>query len=117
MLAMEPMIPNPGGRLDLDDIIGREKEIARYWKILERQSLVLGAERRLGKSHIIFKMDGRGRQGFVTVYQDLEKVHGTMELVAGVYRSVDDRLRRSQRAKARIIEAWNALLPSKNQRH
>ena len=31
---------NPGGRLDIKDVIGRDNEIARYWSVLERQGLV-----------------------------------------------------------------------------
>lgn len=111
--CMEPLATNPGGRLDLNDIVGREKEIARYWRVLARQSLVLGAERRLGKTHIVLKMHGKGRDGFTTIYQDLEAVHGVMELVRTVYRSVDQHLKLAQKAKGRVINAWEALLPKK----
>ncbi len=58
---MRPLVVNPGGRLGVEDIVGREQEIQRYWKILERQGLVLGAERRLGKTHIVLKMHELGR--------------------------------------------------------
>ena len=47
---------NPGGRLDTKDIIGRDNEIDRYWGVLQRQGLVLSAERRIGKTHILLKM-------------------------------------------------------------
>ena len=47
---------NPGGRLDIRDVVGRDNEIARYWEILARQGLVLSAERRIGKTHIALKM-------------------------------------------------------------
>ena len=47
---------NPGGRLDTKDIIGRDNEIDRYWRVLQRHGLVLSAERRIGKTHILFKM-------------------------------------------------------------
>ena len=47
---------NPGGCLDTKDIIGRDNEIDRYWRVLQRQGLVLSAERRIGKTHILFKM-------------------------------------------------------------
>ena len=40
---------NPGGRLNTEDVIGRDAEISRYWRVLERQGLVLSAERRIGK--------------------------------------------------------------------
>ena len=47
---------NPGGRLDIKDVIGRDHEIDRYWRVLDRQGLVLSAERRIGKTHILLKM-------------------------------------------------------------
>ena len=30
---------NPGGRLNTEDVIGRDDEIARYWRVIERQGL------------------------------------------------------------------------------
>ena len=47
---------NPGGRLNTRDVVGRDNEIARYWRVLERQGLVISAERRIGKTHIVLKM-------------------------------------------------------------
>lgn len=52
---------NPGGRLNTEDIIGRDNEIARYWRVLERQGLVISAERRIGKTHSL--RDGGRRRG------------------------------------------------------
>lgn len=40
----------PGGQLEIGEIIGRDKLVDRLWKILARQSLVLTAERRMGKT-------------------------------------------------------------------
>ena len=37
---------NPGGRLNTKDVMGRDNEIARYWRVRERQGLVISAERR-----------------------------------------------------------------------
>ena len=66
---------NPGGRLDTQDVVGRDSEIARYWRVLERQGLVISAERRIGKTHIILKMRDECRPGYLPFYQDLEAVH------------------------------------------
>lgn len=110
---MRPLVANPGGRLNVEDIIGREQEIRRYWKVLERQGLVLGAERRLGKTHIVWKMHAVGRQGFTTFYQDLEQVHGLTELVRALYRAVDRQLSGLAKAKRRAIDAWTTLVPKK----
>jgi hypothetical protein len=104
---------NPGGHLSIDEIVGRTAEVARYWTILERQSLVLGAERRIGKTHIVLKMHEEGRTGAVTFFQELEAIHGVLELVRSVYRTVRDHLPRAARAKARAIEVWDGFLPTK----
>ena len=50
---------------------GRDNEIARYWGVLERQGLVISAERRIGKTHIVLKMRDECRSGFLPFYQDL----------------------------------------------
>ena len=56
---------NPGGRLDIRDVVGRDDEIARYWDVLARQGLVLSAERRIGKTHIALKMRDECRNGYL----------------------------------------------------
>jgi hypothetical protein len=100
---------NPGGYLDPEDIVGREAEIARYWHVLERQGLVISAERRIGKTQILRKMQALGQSGFVTFYQELERVHSLTELVAQLYRTVDHVLPTLTRLKAKVIEAFHVL--------
>lgn len=95
----------------MDDIIGRETEIARYWSILERQGLVLGGERRIGKTQIVKKMHWRGRAGFATIYQELEAVHSLTELVRAIYVAVRARLGAAGKFKASALEAWEAIVP------
>ena len=41
------MRANPGGAIDPKDVVGRDRLIARIWEILEGQSVVLTAERRI----------------------------------------------------------------------
>jgi len=110
---MEPLEINPGGRLSLEQIIGRDQEIERYWNVLARQGLVLSSERRLGKTHILFKMHEIGRDGFVTFYQDLEKVHSPLEFVRSLYTAVDSHLSKSGKAKKALIAAWADVGPKK----
>src|SRR5271170_1611101 len=104
------MKPNPGGALDVNEIIGREGEIARYWSVLERQGLVLGGERRIGKTQIVKKMHTLGRAGFVTIYQELEAVHSLNELVRALYTAVRTRLGTPGKIKAGLLEAWDAVV-------
>lgn len=66
------MTPNPGGSLAPDQVVGRDREIERYWHVLSVRSLVLLAPRRVGKSSVCRRMNHIGRGGFVSRYRDLE---------------------------------------------
>ena len=103
---------NPGGRLDTKDVIGRDDEIARYWRVLERQGLVISAERRIGKTHIVWKMRDECRPGYLPFYQDLERVHTTAELARSIYQTVRQSLRGMPSLRAQLAK-WSALVPDK----
>ena len=103
---------NPGGRLNTKDVVGRDAEIARYWDVLERQGLVISAERRIGKTHIVLKMRDECRSGYLPFYQDLEAVHSTPELVRWIYSTVHRSLSALPSLKAHIAK-WSSLLPGK----
>ncbi|MCY4189551.1 MAG: hypothetical protein OXD30_13815 [Bryobacterales bacterium] len=101
---------NPGGRLDTKDIIGRDTEIDRYWRVLQRQGLVLSAERRIGKTHILYKMGEECQGGYVPFYQDLEAVHSIADLIRSIYATVQQSLGAIPSVKAYIAK-WSTLLP------
>ena len=103
---------NPGGRLDTKDVIGRDNEIDRYWRVLQRQGLVLSAERRIGKTHILFKMREECQSGYLPFYQDLEAVHSIADLVRSIYETVQQSLSTLPNVKAHIAK-WSTLLPNK----
>ena len=103
---------NPGGRLNIEDVIGRDDEIDRYWRVLERQGLVLSAERRIGKTHILLKMCGECRPGYLPFYQDLESVHSVADLIRSIYNAMDHSLRTVPGLKAHIAK-WSGLLPKR----
>ena len=42
------MKANPGGQIDLSEIVGRERLIEAIWATLEQQSIRMNAERRIG---------------------------------------------------------------------
>lgn len=50
------MRANPGGEIAPEDVVGRDRLIARLWETLTRQSVILVAERRMGKSCVVKKM-------------------------------------------------------------
>ena len=101
---------NPGGRLDIRDVIGRDEEITRYWSILKRQGLVLSAERRIGKTHIALKMLDECPNDYLPFYQDLESVHTVAELIRSIYLTVNQNRKRSTGLKSRLAK-WSTWLP------
>ena len=103
---------NPGGLLNTKDVKGRDNEIARYWGVLERQGLVISAERRIGKTHILLKMRDECRSGYLPVYQDLEAVHSIADLIRLIYSTVQQSSSTPPTLKARIAK-WSGLLPTK----
>lgn len=114
-MAMEEgtdMQINPGGRLQTKDVIGRDHEIARYWTILDRQSLVISAERRIGKTHILLKMQDECPTAYLPIYQDLEAVHSIADLIRSIYRSAQQFSGKSASIRARVAK-WSALVPPK----
>ncbi|MCP4765309.1 MAG: hypothetical protein GY875_03485 [Gammaproteobacteria bacterium] len=104
---------NPGGKLSLEDIVGRDEEIERYWQVLSRQGLVLSAERRIGKTHITMKMRAQCRAGYMPIYQDLEAIHSITELVRSVYSAVSSYLSPTKQVLGKVANDWAKLLPKR----
>lgn len=102
------MKANPGGQIPLDEIIGRDELINKLWSILEGQSLVLCAERRMGKTCVIRKMENKPHENFIPIYRDLESVETPIEFVDIVYHDVKDYLSK----QTRTMESARKLLSS-----
>lgn len=83
------MKANPGGQIAPDEVIGRDGSIANLWEVLEAQSLVLSAARRMGKTSIIKKMQAEAPENKLPIYQDLEKVRSPLEFVDTVLQEVE----------------------------
>lgn len=75
------MKPNPGGILQLDDIVGRGPLIADLQSTLEQQSIVLVAERRTGKTHVLEKFKAAAPKNWVIIKRDIGAVRSATEFV------------------------------------
>lgn len=95
------MKTNPGGQIDPDEIIGRGDLINHLWDVLLRQSLVLTAERRMGKTSIVLKMRAEATADKLPIYRDLERVHAPLEFTQLVYDDVSAYLSRFDRTARR----------------
>ena len=83
------MKANPGGQLAPSEVIGRDELILRLWRILERQSLVLTAERRIGKTSVIKKMKAEAPDTVLPIYHDLEGTRTPLEFAELVLHDVE----------------------------
>jgi hypothetical protein len=91
------MKANPGGQIDLKEVVGRDNIIEEIWDTLEQQSIRMTAERRIGKTTIIMKLRGQPRDGWVPIFQDLEKNHTALEFARSVFDEVEKYLSKSQK--------------------
>lgn len=96
------MKPNPGGLLDPKDVVGRDRLIARLWQVLERQSLLLTAERRMGKTSVIKKMELEPLSNMLVKFRDLEDLRTPLEFVEAVLQDVRQDLSGKERAMAGV---------------
>lgn len=93
------MKANPGGNLDPDSVYGRDELIEMLWDRLEVQSILLNAERRIGKTQVLRKMQAQPRKGWRPVFRDLERIHSAQEFAEFVYDEVQQFLGKGVRAK------------------
>ncbi len=96
------MKANPGGEIAPEEVIGRGPLIQRLWEILDSQSVVLVAERRIGKSCIDKKMVAESPSGLLTIYRDVEGITTPIDFVERVYRDVAEHLSGIKRTAGRV---------------
>ena len=103
------MKANPGGQIDMKSVIGREELIRLLWETIELQSLVITAERRIGKTTVIKKMRAEPMPGWVPVFQDLERCHSAEEFAMAVYKEIHQFLSGKGRVARRVKDLFTAL--------
>jgi hypothetical protein len=103
---LPPLKPNPGGEIPADQVVGRDPLIDRLWRVLEDRSVLLGAERRMGKTCILKRMCAEPRPGWTPVFSELEKVHTLVEFVEYVANDLHRFLSRGQKARGRLRDLW-----------
>ncbi len=101
------MKANPGGVLADDDVIGRDALIDFLWRVLDRQSIVLTSERRVGKTSVIRKMvNSADAADKVCLLRDIESLRSAGEFIEGIYADVQALLSKKERAK---MVMWGLL--------
>ena len=90
-------------------VVGRERLIKTLWETVEQQSVVITAERRIGKTTVIKKMWKEPAEGWIPVFQDLERCHSALEFVQVVYKEIHQFLSARGKAARRAIEWFKAM--------
>lgn len=103
------MIANPGGYIDPAHLIGRDKLVEQIWKILERQSVVLIAERRIGKTSILNKMVKESPTGVFVRFSELEAVNTPLEFAKKIYHDVEPNLSWFNWSKGKVRQVLEPL--------
>ncbi len=99
----------PGDIIAPTEVVGRDRLIERLWAALEGQSLVLTAERRMGKTTVIRKMTAEPRSGLRALLLDVERVSTPAELVERTAQAIGSHLGASDQARRWLQDLWSTL--------
>lgn len=100
---------NPGGHLPVDQIIGRDQLAADAWEFLRRQSLQTTAERRMGKTSLLRKMEAAPPADFLVIFRNLESIHSADQFAQAVYEDVHRHLGGSKKLARRTQEFLRSI--------
>ncbi len=103
------MKANPGGAVSPENVMGRDRLIERLWATLKHQSLVLVAERRMGKTCIIKKMEAQPPDGTMIRVRDVGGVSSPIEFVERVAEDVEKHLKLFKKTATKTKELWASL--------
>src|SRR5581483_7584677 len=79
------MKANPGGTVTGEAIIGRASEIAQLWGKLQKRSVELSAERRVGKTSILRKMADHPQNNWIPILVFVESARHPIDCVETLY--------------------------------
>ena len=92
------MKTNPGGQLAVGEIVGRTEICQRIREALQTQSVIMTAERRIGKTSVMTILEERPDENWIPIYTDLEKVQDAMGFATTIYDVVQKYLSTKQKA-------------------
>lgn len=78
-------------------VVGRDKLITQMWRTIARESVIFTAERRIGKTTVMKKMEAEPVAGCHILYADLEKVDTPVRFVETLLTDLNKHL--TQKAK------------------
>ncbi len=96
-------------RLATNNVVGRDHLIKKIWRILRRDSVVFTAERRIGKTTVMQKMQAEAPDGVLAIYFDLEKVDTPQRFVEVLLDRINGLLPKTEAAKGAFQGLLQAL--------
>ena len=75
------MKPNPGGILQISDIVGRDELVTYLQSTITQQSILLVAERRTGKTHVLEKFKATAPSNWAVIKRDIGALRSAAEFV------------------------------------
>ena len=101
---------NPGGILAPDEVVGRDALAEQLWRILERRSLYITAERRMGKTSLIRdKMGKAPPAGWKLIYVDVSKAVSPLQFIEALLKESQAHLDTAKKAKFAFYDLVNKL--------
>lgn len=100
---------NPGGVVPVEGIIGRDALCQSAWNTLDVQSVVMSAERRIGKTSLLRKMAAESPSEWVVLSRDLERLHSASDFANAVYKDVEQHLSKWKRTAGRARQLLKSL--------
>ena len=103
------MRPILGGNVPPSRVVGRDGFIRKMWQSLENQSIVLVAERRIGKTTVIRKMAEEPRGGWFPVFMLVEGVRTPTEFISRIVDQLSPILSKRERGWFRLQQLYEPL--------
>lgn len=103
------MRPILGGNVPPAKAIGRDAFIRKMWRNLENQSVVLVAERRIGKTTVIRKMAEEPEEGWHPIFMLVEGLRSPTEFITRIVESVSPILSGCQRSWVHLQSIYDHL--------
>ncbi|MCX6382153.1 MAG: ATP-binding protein [Armatimonadetes bacterium] len=100
---------NTGAALSPSDVVGRGRVIAQLWRDLDNQSVVLNAERRMGKTSLIKKMCAESPTDVIALYRDLENIQTPEAFLEAILADLHEQLPDKRRAKEMFLRLRESL--------
>ena len=90
----------------MSKIFGRKKIVKQIWKILEKESILFVAERRIGKTTVLDQLRDNPHDDYIVIFSDVEGITTPLEFVKKIIQSLSSHLNPKEKI---VIEGWETI--------